>query len=749
MLKKGILSLTLTLTLTLLISAMQLLAQKISTVKDLDLNMERKSIKGALSPDWFTFYGNYIIGKDSSIKHNGNYSLAIKSPEGKLDKQGITAITFSADFSGKTIELQGYLKLDRVIGGYAGLFLRADGENGVLFYDFMRTQNLTGTKEWARYSVKLPLTENVKTLWVGVGLYGGTGQVWADDLKVLIDGKDISLAKAKIKMPAELDTTFLKGSKVAITNLEPQQIKNIALLGQIWGFLKYHHPVAYSGTYNWDFELFRILPNVLKAGSVEDRNKVFLTWMNSLGAFKVKKAQLPNAGKVKIVPDAKWINTETLGPELYELLLRINDAERKPNYYVSVLNEVPVPQFKHESSYATIKNPDVGFRLLSLFRYWNIIHYYFPYKYLIAEDWNTVLEEYIPKYIKASSEIANKRTVKSLIARIHDSHAYMTEDNSALSRTVGLRFPAIEVKFIEDKPVVTGYLDEKLGRSSGLKRGDILLSVNKTPVEQLVKDHLPFISASNYPTKLRNLSSELLKTNDSLLNISYSRNNSIIDTQIPTYTRQVLNLYKNSTYQDTCLKILNKDVAYFNPGSVKKKYLADVLKAVSKTKHLIIDLRSYPREPIVKEMGEYLLEKPTPFVKFTKVADQPGLFLFDEPLEIGKKNPDFYKGKVIMLVNEVTQSNAEFTAMGFSTAKNAIIIGSQTAGADGNVTPLFNLPGGISTLFTGLGVYYPDGKETQRIGIIPDIIVEPTIKGILEGKDEILDKAMKIIAADQ
>lgn len=740
MIKRGIIC------LSLLISSMQLLAQKMSSAKSLDLNIECKSIKGALSPDWFTFSGNYIVGKDSIIKHNGNYSLSIKSPEEKLNKQGITALTFSSNFSGKTVELRGYLKVNNVIGGYAGLFLRADSENGVLFYDFMKTQNLTGSKDWARYSVKLPLTEDVKTIWVGVGLYGGTGQIWADDLQVLIDGKDISLAKEKVKMPAELDSTYISGSKVAIKNLDAKQIKNIALLGKIWGFLKYHHPASYSGTYNWDFELFKIMPKVLQAGSVEDRNKVFFTWINSFGAFKVKKLQPPTSSMVKMMPDAKWINTVTLGEELCGLLLRISDAERKPNYYVSVLDEVPVPQFKHESSYSTIKTPDVGFRLLSLFRYWNIIQYYFPYKYLIEEDWNAVLEEYIPKYVEASSEIEYKRTVKSLIARIHDSHAYMTEDNSALYKTEGLRFPAIELKFIQDKPVVNGYLDEELGHSSGLKRGDIFISVNKTPVEQLIKEKLPFISASNYPTKLRNLSSELLKTNDSLLNISYNRKDSIFETQIRTYTRQVVNIYKNSTYQDTCLKILNKDIAYFNPGSIKKKYIANILKEISKTRYLIVDLRSYPKEPIVKEMGEYLLETPAAFAKFTKVADQPGLFLFDEPLKVGKKNPDYYNGKIIILVNEVTQSNAEFTAMAFRKAKNAIVVGSQTAGADGNVTPMFNLPGGISTVFTGLGVYYPDGKETQRVGIVPDVIVKPTIKGISEGKDEILDKAMEIIA---
>jgi len=40
------------------------------------------------------------------------------------------------------------------------------------------------------------------------------------------------------------------------------------------------------------------------------------------------------------------------------------------------------------------------------------------------------------------------------------------------------------------------------------------------------------------------------------------------------------------------------------------------------------------------------------------------------------------------------------------------------------------LPGNISTMITGIGVYYPDGKEPQRIGIIPDVEVKPTIDGI-------------------
>ena len=55
-----------------------------------------------------------------------------------------------------------------------------------------------------------------------------------------------------------------------------------------------------------------------------------------------------------------------------------------------------------------------------------------------------------------------------------------------------------------------------------------------------------------------------------------------------------------------------------------------------------------------------------------------------------------------------------------------------TAGADGNVSQI-NLPGGIQTYFSGLGIFYPDGTPTQRIGIVPDIEVKPTLAGLRAG----------------
>ena len=76
---------------------------------------------------------------------------------------------------------------------------------------------------------------------------------------------------------------------------------------------------------------------------------------------------------------------------------------------------------------------------------------------------------------------------------------------------------------------------------------------------------------------------------------------------------------------------------------------------------------------------------------------------------------------------------------------SSTLIGSQTSGADGNVSTLF-LPGGIAAYFTGLGVFYPDGRPTQRVGIVLDIECLPTIAGIRAGRDEVLERALRFIA---
>jgi C-terminal processing protease CtpA/Prc len=100
---------------------------------------------------------------------------------------------------------------------------------------------------------------------------------------------------------------------------------------------------------------------------------------------------------------------------------------------------------------------------------------------------------------------------------------------------------------------------------------------------------------------------------------------------------------------------------------------------------------------------------------------------------------------VVVLVDEITVSSAEYHAMAFRAA-GALVVGSTTAGADGNVSTV-PLPGGYSSQISGIGAFYPDHTSTQRVGIVPDVWVTPTIAGIRAGRDEVLEEGMRQVRA--
>jgi C-terminal processing protease CtpA/Prc len=73
-----------------------------------------------------------------------------------------------------------------------------------------------------------------------------------------------------------------------------------------------------------------------------------------------------------------------------------------------------------------------------------------------------------------------------------------------------------------------------------------------------------------------------------------------------------------------------------------------------------------------------------------------------------------------------------------------VVLGGTTAGADGDVSAI-PLPGGLRGMISGIGVFYPDKKPSQRIGIVPDIEMTPTVEGLRDGRDELLEAAVNLI----
>jgi C-terminal processing protease CtpA/Prc len=193
-------------------------------------------------------------------------------------------------------------------------------------------------------------------------------------------------------------------------------------------------------------------------------------------------------------------------------------------------------------------------------------------------------------------------------------------------------------------------------------------------------------------------------------------------------------------------RILDGNIGYVHMGLLQQSDVTATMNALAHATAIIFDIRNYPNNTLYL-IAQRLNPAARTFVTFTQPRyDQPGTMMESVSLAAGPTapNPESYRGKVILLGDERTQSHAEFTMMALRTAPDVTIIGSPTAGADGNVS-LIALPGGIRTYFSGLGVFYPDGSPTQRVGIVPDILALPTIAGIQNGVDEVLEKALSLV----
>ncbi|MCX6230231.1 MAG: S41 family peptidase [Bacteroidetes bacterium] len=731
------------LSLLLLFFAFTSYSQTKQTNSILNLNFE---VTENGKPIGWKDFGNsdYKFALDSINVKNGKYAVTIEF-NGEIPKRKAVSYILPNNYDGKKITLSGFIKTENVTAGYAGLLMSIEP---YLAFDNMFKNGIKGTSDWTKYEITLDMNpEKTQQILIG-GLLTGKGKMWMDDLKVTIDGKDIKDLKPfeKKPLPADTDYQYDRCSQIAMILLDKKNIENLKSLGLIWGFLKYYHPSIAKGTYNWDYELFRILPKILNSENKKKRDELLVQWISGLGQFTEDTVVKADTAKVKFAPDLDWIKHSDFSDELVTLLLNVKKANRtKEHYYIGLYAGISNPEFKNEYPYISMKYPDPGFRLLTLFRYWNIIQYYFPYKNLIEEDWKNVLEEFIPKIINAKNEKEYTLCVLELIARVHDTHANFWSWNEVMNHFYGINYAAVELTFIENKAVVTGFYNKKYGKESGMEIGDIITVINNETIAEIIKKKLKYTPASNYPTQLRNIAYNLLRSNDSIINIEFIRNDKTEKKALKTFSENKLNINDKYDVKDSCFRLINKDIAYINNGSLKKAYLSGIWKVMEKTKGLIIDIRNYPSDFPIYDLSNYLMPKSKAFVKITNCSiEDPGLFIFTKALNTGKLNNNYYKGKVIILVNENTQSSAEFNAMAYRVHPNAIVIGSTTAGADGNVSG-FSLPGGISTMISGTGIYYPDGKETQRIGIVPDIVVKPTIQGIKKGQDELLQKAIDII----
>lgn len=665
----------------------------------LNLEFEQVDLETNLPVKWEVSGDNYQIKVDRDARE-GNSSLLIQSNNDKAT-YGKAVYRIPTGYDGQKIVLSGFIK-SKDVSGKAGIGYTLLRRNRMITSPSSSMANnvVEGTTEWTKYSLELDLHPKTDAIEIEVALMG-QGQVWFDNLEIHIDGKNINDLEPKALPKAELDKEFDNGSNFKVNSLNAKEIRNLVELGKAWGKLKYTNPKIRDGEYNWDYELFRILP---------------------------------------IIHDAKF------DKKLNEWKLSYGEEQQsipEYHYYVDFYRDSNAFLI-NEKTYENIGYDDQGYRLLTLFRYWNAVEYFFAYKDLLKRDWTEVLEEFIPKFLFAKDELAYKLEIIKMAVELHDSHSmFFDQKDTVIKNSVGVNRAPVRVAFIDEKLVVSEIF-EGLSSKSNIKVGDEILEINGKKLKDVIEKEIQYVPGSNRSYRLADITYTILLTNNTVLPLVLKGDQGVYLEQVNTVNRSSVNLFEQSDYKG--IEEFDGDIGYINLSELVEKDLEVLKSKFINKKGIIMDLRGYASvEYLDKKLLPYFLPDTRPFVKFTSPnTNEIGTFKEGKNMYVGVDNSDYFKGKVAVLVNYKTISHSEFLAMAFQTLPNVRTFGTQTAGADGNVV-IVDMPKGFRMYFSGLGTFYPDGRQTQQIGIQIDEIVKPTIKSIKERKDVVLDRALEYL----
>jgi C-terminal processing protease CtpA/Prc len=101
-------------------------------------------------------------------------------------------------------------------------------------------------------------------------------------------------------------------------------------------------------------------------------------------------------------------------------------------------------------------------------------------------------------------------------------------------------------------------------------------------------------------------------------------------------------------------------------------------------------------------------------------------------------------GRVVFLTGPRAASYAESLMGSVEHHRLGAIVGSATAGTNGNVAAIAT-PADCSVRFSGARVTKHDGSRQHLIGIEPTIPATRTIAGVLAGRDEVLERGLTYV----
>ena len=658
-------------------------------------------------------------------------------------------------FRGRRVRFRAAVRTEA--GSRAYLWMRVDRSNNRPgFFDNMLDRPIT-SGEWQYYEVTGDVDQDAAVISIGM-ILPRTGKAWLDDASFADLGKLIVLAEP----PRALTSRGLE---------------NLIAFTRLLGYVRHFHPSDQAAATDWDSFTVGALQNVEAASDAADLARKLESVIKPVAPTVLvfvtgAKPQLPaalappeNAVSLQVISwKHKGFGQKNSRDNLYQserVTIAAPRGEvpentpdpRKPFFadlgggvsclvplalYADAggtLPHVAAEQGASATSLVRYSGNDRTTRLADVALAWNIFEHFYPYFDVVKTDWRAELRTALSGAATDRDETEFVRTLRRLVAKLQDGHGNVLDPSESVEFTYPVFFG-----WIEDRLVITAVA----AGAEGLRPGDVVLKVDGHSSSQALAE-AEEISAGATPQWRRYVAMDRLLNQNSEM---------MLEVQTQAGETKSVKLKRNLEFdkikevRPPKITELKPRIFYLDLDRIKDDDFRPLLPQLEKARGIIFDLRGYPRvSPVVIS---HLIDKPVEsarwMVPIIKEPDHANMVDYNtdgrwrlEPI------PPRLTAKVAFLTDGRAISYAESLLGIIEAYKLADIVGEPTAGTNGDINP-FTLPGNYKVIWTGMKVLKNDGSRHHGVGIQPTVLVHRTIRGVAEGRDEQLERALAIVS---
>lgn len=377
---------------------------------------------------------------------------------------------------------------------------------------------------------------------------------------------------------------------------------------------------------------------------------------------------------------------------------------------------------------------DTDTRLADVVIAWNVFRHFYPYWAEAGADWDSRLRPHLEAAYAAGTRQAHRGALRQLVADLRDGHGNVVEASPPPQRA---SLP-IRVAIVADALVVTAS-----GIPEEIPVGTVVSAIDGVPSTQRIAEATRLVSGTEQWKHARVAQEIVACEKDTVVALVLNRGARSQSASVRCDAVQA-----PPEKRPAAVTELTPGVWYVDLTRVPTPEVMPVLDKLAAAEGVVFDVRGYPTDAGARLLP-HLIDAPETdrwmhvakiVGPFGEVAGWQSVGWNLQPLA------PRLTGKVVFLTDGRAISYAE-SVMGYVADKKlGTIIGSPTAGANGNVAS-FGVPGGFTIAFTGMRVTRHDGEAPHHlVGITPDIAISRSLAGLRDGRDEVLDRALAFIA---